>query len=323
MNIFKVLSQGKGRLNEENLSAILGFLLSPTENHGLGDIFLRHFIENLACEILSGTNWFSNVLDTKRIIDAEVFFEVPYEVTSGAKKKRIIDIEIRIYSPYSLGNSEKKEIHRIGIENKTRIQSNNDPDQLKEEFEGIKMDLGDDDVSITMVFLTPDGKPKALVETYEKLTDEILGTSKKVWVRWYEQRRGEIIQIIKIILEKEENCEIEPISEYVRHTLKALVRHILENFKLSGPDIPFDVGEVVENKKIELSLGKYELKRYTSGSIKVFNLETGDEEPARTILRKIDQEMGLNMLTHSSGLEKNTRTLGKDIIGFLNQKKQN
>ncbi len=44
MNIFTVLSQGKGRLNEENLSAMLGYLLTPSQTHGLGDTFLRPFL---------------------------------------------------------------------------------------------------------------------------------------------------------------------------------------------------------------------------------------------------------------------------------------
>lgn len=30
MNVFSVLSQGKGRVNEENLSAFIGYLLNPS-----------------------------------------------------------------------------------------------------------------------------------------------------------------------------------------------------------------------------------------------------------------------------------------------------
>src|SRR3989442_963956 len=48
MNIFTVLSQGKGRLNEENLSAMLGYLLTPSQTHGLGDTFLRPFLRAVA-----------------------------------------------------------------------------------------------------------------------------------------------------------------------------------------------------------------------------------------------------------------------------------
>ena len=48
MNIFTVLSQGKGRLDEENVSAMLGYLLTPTQTHGLGDTFLRPFLATVA-----------------------------------------------------------------------------------------------------------------------------------------------------------------------------------------------------------------------------------------------------------------------------------
>lgn len=47
MNVFDALSMGKGRLNEENLSAMLGYLLSPTQTHGLGSSFLALLLNTL------------------------------------------------------------------------------------------------------------------------------------------------------------------------------------------------------------------------------------------------------------------------------------
>lgn len=45
MNIFSVLSMGKSRLNETSMSAMLGYLLSPYQDHGLGSKFLVSFLE--------------------------------------------------------------------------------------------------------------------------------------------------------------------------------------------------------------------------------------------------------------------------------------
>ena len=47
MNIFKTLASGSGSINEPNVSAFLGYLLNPKEDHGLGDAFLKKFLEPL------------------------------------------------------------------------------------------------------------------------------------------------------------------------------------------------------------------------------------------------------------------------------------
>ena len=40
MNIFKILASGNGTIKEPSVSAFLGYLLNPKEDHGLGDAFL-------------------------------------------------------------------------------------------------------------------------------------------------------------------------------------------------------------------------------------------------------------------------------------------
>ncbi|MBC8176389.1 MAG: PD-(D/E)XK nuclease family protein [Desulfobacteraceae bacterium] len=71
MNIFDVLSQGKGRLNEENLSAILAFLLSPNQTHGLGDIFLRHFLKAIA-QACGEEKRFNSILNDTNPIQSDI-----------------------------------------------------------------------------------------------------------------------------------------------------------------------------------------------------------------------------------------------------------
>ena len=44
MNIFKILANGDGKINEANISAFLGYLLDPYQNHSLGYEFLHRFI---------------------------------------------------------------------------------------------------------------------------------------------------------------------------------------------------------------------------------------------------------------------------------------
>lgn len=44
MNIFNVLSMGKSRLHETSMSAMLAYLLSPNQDHGLGRKFIDSFL---------------------------------------------------------------------------------------------------------------------------------------------------------------------------------------------------------------------------------------------------------------------------------------
>lgn len=44
MNIFKILDRGHGNISETNLSAFIGYLLDPNEDHGLQDEFLKAFL---------------------------------------------------------------------------------------------------------------------------------------------------------------------------------------------------------------------------------------------------------------------------------------
>lgn len=45
MNIFSVLSMGKSRLHETSMSAMLAYLLNPNQDHGVGNKFLKSFLE--------------------------------------------------------------------------------------------------------------------------------------------------------------------------------------------------------------------------------------------------------------------------------------
>ena len=47
MNIFKTLATGDGSINEPNISAFLGYLLNPNEDHGLRDELLKRLLKPL------------------------------------------------------------------------------------------------------------------------------------------------------------------------------------------------------------------------------------------------------------------------------------
>ncbi len=59
MNIFNVLSQGKSSLHEPSVSAMLSYLLSPNGDHGIGDTFLRSFIQLIEEKSEHSENFFN------------------------------------------------------------------------------------------------------------------------------------------------------------------------------------------------------------------------------------------------------------------------
>lgn len=136
-----------------------------------------------------------------------------------------------------------------------------------------------------------------------------------------------MIKIITDLLKDESNAEINPINEYIRHTLKAFVRHIVETTVESRvkrlndkdnieEDIEDSIEIIIENKN-------YVIERYESGTIRIFNLEKHEYETVKPLLRKIIEEKKLNVnLNSSTGNHKNTRQLGKDVISELKKFKE-
>jgi len=91
MNIFNVLSQGKSRLHEPSISAVLGYLLSPNGDHGLGDTFLKSFLK-LCNSNIENDELLNNIIN-QDFIDAEVNLEVQYTYND---QRNDIDIQLGI-----------------------------------------------------------------------------------------------------------------------------------------------------------------------------------------------------------------------------------
>lgn len=324
MNIFTVLSQGKGRLNEENLSAMLGYLLTPSQTHGLGDSFLRPFLLAVA-EACGDVKRFEQITRTSKAIHAEMLLESPYQI---GRQRRVVDIELRIFSrapnPVS-GELEHVELHRIAIENKVKPQAA-DNTQFKEEFLGIVQDLEEDEkVAVTMVFLTPPGSSNRFVEEYNTLDAQLLASHRKAWLRWAgpEGDHQHIVALLRHLLSQEREAEISPIADYLRHTIKAFIRHIQESpagamGRTSEARESPELGDIVQVVAVQLGDVLYQIERYESSTVRVFNTSTQEYEAAKVVLRQTNDEKALGVnIFRANGREKNTRTLGREVMRAL------
>lgn len=319
MNIFQALSMGNGKLNEENMSAMLGYLLSPNEPHGLGDVFLRSFLEALnETEALNGR--FEHIMKQHSLSGTEVIFESPYQLD---ERKLFIDLDLRFYSsnPYAGSQAESIETHRVLIENKIRPQAAT-KDQFRREYFAVCEDLeGQNETSVTMIYLTPEASQGPLQEAYAALREEDIAPHRKAWCTWTGNDGFSIVSLIRLMLEKEARGEIEPISEYVRHTLKAFIRHILDSQKTTTKRSrnSAEPGSLRQEVTVTSEGIRYHIQQYDSGTIIVYNADLGEKEIAKPVLRQVNQELNLGVdLYASAGRKKTTRELGRDVLKSLN-----
>lgn len=196
MNIFEALSYGKGRINEENTSSFLAYLLKGDESHGLRYEFLERFL-NKSCSI---------DID---VSDYSVSVELEKGFKHNEKEKCFIDILL------TLEDDNKRKII-FGIENKITSKSCQ-THQLKKEYIGITNNLKSD-AEVFMIFVVPE-EDSATKKEFNEL--ENLDTKHKSIITW-----NDIVNIIKSMLADEFKCKISPLSDYVRQTLQAFCYYV-------------------------------------------------------------------------------------------------
>jgi hypothetical protein len=210
MNIFKVIASSKKGFFEEQASVLLAWLLNPYMDHGLGFTFLRKFLENVAPEILKNLDKsLQHILRSERSSEKlEFTSDIEYNVN-----RSFIDVVVFIND------------FIISIENKINVNSASDENQLVSQYEGLR-ERFNDKYKILIVFLVPDEVHPNIVKEYEALVKKHPETEgKNVIINW-----NIISKIIKEIIEQDYKCEIDPINDYLRHTLKAFSTFIEDNF---------------------------------------------------------------------------------------------
>ena len=306
MNIFEVLNQGNSRLHEPSISAMLGYLLDTRRDHGLGDTFFREFLLLLNKDI---DDKFSRYLN-RSFIDTDILLEEPYELNGSSK---YVDIQISILDRNEQDNSQ--EDFRIIIENKVKDTSATEG-QLNSYYQAIVEDENSIE-NLAIVYLTSFSNRDTLEKEFQNLELKNSNHIKK-WINWNGEEAS-IIKILKKILQKESEGEINPINEYTRHTIKAFIL-FLNATVTSSQDKTYrfgeDIGEIVDSVCVKLD-GKnkdYRIVRRDSQQIQVF--EDEEKITAKPLLRKVIKDRNLDIPI--SGI--NTRTMGRKVIEELKHK---
>ncbi|MBK6571024.1 MAG: PD-(D/E)XK nuclease family protein [Saprospiraceae bacterium] len=232
MNIFKILANGDGTLNEPNVSAFLGYLLDPNADHGLGFEFLESFIHK----------YYDEDFQVKKY-DYEIIFESAFNEENNKKnKKEIVDIVIVCFDNQAkkgekylhnllTGNRIVKQLFLIEIKiNKSSFiekQIKNQYDSTVSELEVILTNETFDKNSVYTLYITPNN-PKYKVE-FSNYNNEIKG-SHIIWKDDFEDKNT-VVFLLKEIIRKESNGDINAVNEYTKHTIKSFIQFIYNDFK--------------------------------------------------------------------------------------------
>lgn len=292
MNIFEILSQGKGSVNEENISAFLAYLLNPNETHGLRNEFLKRFIK-LAGE--KSSNIALSNLELREYDSINIELEKCFS-NDECKNNRKVDIMIYL--------KNDAELTIIGIENKIKSESCQD-NQLKEEYTNIcnkYKNYNEQNVNIYMLFAIP-FENNTTSQEYNNLE-----TENKAMLQW-----ADITSILVGIINDEQQSKISPISTYVRQTIQAFVYYMSNDYKKISNNKTFNMWWQ-QSQNIE----SFRLIQYKDGSSYIKLLSTQESVKQMTLIGGfVKYYMDMQIDDEKFNPKWNTHTIIKKFINII------
>ena len=181
-------------------------------------------------------------------------------------------------------------------------------------FEYYKAILEDDNSleNLIIAFITPQSKNHILESEFNNV--KMTNGHHKIWLKWNGEDNN-IINLLKNILLKESTGSINPVNEYMRHTLKAFVNYlenIINNSSYKNMRFGQDLGEIIDEEVFTLKDGvEYKIIRRNSTQIQIY--KDDEKVVAKPIIR--DAIRYYNYDIPLEGL--NTRQMGKRFIDKL------
>lgn len=228
MNIFEILSAGNRVLKEEHISAVLGWMLDPYHDHGLGMELLKRLSQTcfgqdaLISKVLAAGEFSGLVMrDRSRL---KIHTELEVTVRCKAGNERSIDILITINDNIVLA-----------IENKTSRGSIQEA-QLHEEVEGLHDALKNlNSKQLYFLFLTPSGAGPTADKAMGRI-DRDLCSAEPIHILWKKDERESgnaplsIEELLNGILLDEAVGRTSPLSSETKFLIKSFIRFIQNDF---------------------------------------------------------------------------------------------
>ena len=199
-------------------------MLTPAADHGLNDEFLKRFLKLIK-------------KNDERCIKSDSICNTKIELEEPVKdNEREYRIDLIFEIQYG------RDDYIVAIENKI-LENSKREGQLQHEYNGLKNAEKFKKKNIIMCFLTPKGSNE------EKL--DIKGKDEFHNIKW-----SDIIKELHDILQKEHEAQINPISDYTKHTIKAFI-NFMNTF----------ITECSKSVLFELDNSQYNLIKYNEGKI--------------------------------------------------------
>lgn len=252
MNIFEIFFSGKRRLNEENMSSALQFLLDPGASHGYGISALTEFLAPVGPQIVAactaGRAASARNASLRSVMASFKHFALDLEETvfkpenMQGQNLRMIDLTIQCL------NDKKEPGLVIAIENK--ILSNSAPDkrQLAEEYAFLRARLDKDvdaqaptskRIPIVFIYLTPEELSGDTLAQWSELplpeSPTNAGVDFKAHYTWKPRTAGpasagSVTAIARSLLHKEQDGHISPASSHAALFLRSMLKFIDSDF---------------------------------------------------------------------------------------------
>jgi hypothetical protein len=237
----------------------------------------------------------------KDYIESEVLLEESYIY---GENKVYIDILLNL-------EIKTNEYITIIIENKISANSAK-KEQLKQYYDAVRQDT-DDSITIYFVFITPENDNRGkLKESYDYL-ENMRFNDEKFWITW--DNKNGIISLLTELLSEENMGKINPLNEYLKHTIKAFIKYMTDiiNEKSVNKKIRVgeDIGDVIEEINYNLNEEELVIIMRKSGQIQVY--KENEKVTAKEYLRKIIDKEDLQI----EKVNINTRMMGKKVIDEL------
>ena len=295
MNIFKILASGDGSINEPNVSAFLGYLLNPKEDHGIRDELLKKILFNLYLnnrssslkEFLIDKHGSVRNLSINSNFHIEVLLEQAF--TKHQSTTQIVDIVLLCFEKKGqpkeslakivVSNNNKGQLKQIFlIENKIHDSAAREGQLTNQCLTTIStlsnvLEKSEEDIKkiLSTIFISPDARmSNAEFEEFDENYRDI----PKIQLHWNKPDEDEaidgntILYFLRQILIDETDGRIEAINEQTKFTIKSFIGFVDNDFKssieeeLEGEtikEIDYDFPEFGKKQKNLFSEGSWDL----------------------------------------------------------------
>lgn len=252
MNIFEIFFSGKRRLNEENMSSALQFMLDPGASHGHGISALTEFLEPIGPQIVAactaGRTASTRNASLRSVLASFKHFALDLEETvfnpakGETQKLRMIDLTIQCLDDAKVPGLV------IAIENKILANSAQGTRQLAEEYAFLRARLDKDfpahakasgRIPIVFIYLTPQELSGDTLAQWSELSlpenPASPGADFKAHYTWKPRASGAegqgcVTAIARSLMQKEQDGRISPASSHAALFLRSMVKFIDNDF---------------------------------------------------------------------------------------------